>query len=483
MFLNNELIHLVFANEDDDYYSGLLRMDLKHFLWLKLHQLNYQAVYYLNADKNTGFTVKTFGDISAKNFSAFHIKTLFGVQSSEDRFGEWVIKQLQDSSCQSAFICPLNEFVQIMEREEWKNTLWRLIHLKRRNGILVLTASPYAEDSAKILLTSPVFEHSKERACLSRPIADMRNLAEQSLYDYLKKHMGNCLFLSTFSAEKIQSILTDICLRNRTIQYTEAQLAQLANYLEYCIHDPVSRWCEGTSGFKAGNIHKYRELRNWLSTSDNFSRLFEASEHWVPEEQKYSPGILRAEGSAADDCIRYLFSHQYQDSSEKASALVYQIYRELSIPKNRLENPKVKEMLRKFISQYNPVKSDARTVEHLLLAIYHWSSSLYQQDVSGIDKIQNYFEESICISQNIYTLNHQLQQMRQAPETRLKQEKLKLQREKIQTQEELLEKLDQGIAKTVSAQFSLCLNLYDSVPSSNPRKEIDEIDMGILYSH
>ncbi|MCD7917264.1 MAG: hypothetical protein LUF84_02220, partial [Clostridiales bacterium] len=98
MFSSSELIHFVFANDDDDYYcGGLLRLDLNQYLWMKLHEEHYHTVYFLSRTDANIFSIKTCGD---KKSSSFTVKQsiwswVLGTETEEEQQENWLCRQLE----------------------------------------------------------------------------------------------------------------------------------------------------------------------------------------------------------------------------------------------------------------------------------------------------------------------------------------------------------------------------------------------------
>lgn len=206
MFPSQQLISYVFANPGDEYRGGdLLTLNLKQYLWRSLHK-HYNTVYFLSSHENRTFRVHTFGDRDAVPYDPPFFKF-----QEEKAFGKWLLEQLcQERESAAAIVCPLDEFCRVLSGEAWAPILKKIAVATNRTGIIVLTASPYAEDSRQYLLESPVFEHLHETAVTEN--RDWNRERKRCIYsDILNEKPWHYRRLNIFTAKRINDLLLHIC--------------------------------------------------------------------------------------------------------------------------------------------------------------------------------------------------------------------------------------------------------------------------------
>ena len=210
MFTSNELLHLVFADPSDEYYSGLLKLDLDQYLWLKLHE-KYETVYFLKA-ANDGFSVHTLGDRKAKTYEPAQsmltsVKELF-TGKNEFAFGDWMIEQMKAKRQNAvAFVCAAEDFCRTAREIRWNSTLEKLASEKARTGILVLTFPLEVEQSKRLLLDCNAFSRLGDST-----ITAARSGIQTDLFRFLLENKsGSCTILSPYTD-------TDRCIHSMLLR-------------------------------------------------------------------------------------------------------------------------------------------------------------------------------------------------------------------------------------------------------------------------
>lgn len=240
MFLSNELISLVFANDGDTYYGAdLLTLNLQQYLWKNLHH-DYQAVYFLKADKDC-FSVSTYGDIDAIPFKPMQQRrgALIRFHSGDpiqSQFQSWLLEQMcREKHNAAAFVCPLDDFCFLLADSDWTPLLTQLAELRNRTGIFVLTASSTVEKTQNLLLSCSVFDSLQDTA-----ITMLRSSMDQNLYETLQKYKnGHCVFLNAFTKDRIRNMLLHLCFKVPGRFESLSSLELLTDYLYMYLHDPV----------------------------------------------------------------------------------------------------------------------------------------------------------------------------------------------------------------------------------------------------
>ena len=237
MFSSQSLIHLVFADPMDDYYSGLLKLDLDHYLWLKLHE-RFSSVYFLRKSER-GFSVSTFGDKGATPFESnpgklSKLKDAFSGKSSIQRFGDWMLEQLCNLRSEAAaFVCPAEDFVSVTKGAEWEQILRGIRGAKNRTGILVLTLPLQAERCRELLLGQNLFKHLGDAA-----LSDLRGGSPRVLFQALKKEKKDaCTILAPYAGSCLHSILLRLQLEDPRFLLSEADEERVVRYLHRYLQD------------------------------------------------------------------------------------------------------------------------------------------------------------------------------------------------------------------------------------------------------
>ncbi len=391
MFSSKELISFVFANENDIYYGDdLLKRDLNQYLWERLHG-NYEAVYFLSADEDS-FRVRSYGDLRCSEYTPKK-KKLFGLlggNSEQSELGGWIQRQLcakPDST--AAFVCSLDDFCSVLSYPQWDPVLESIAEEKKRTGIFVLTASATAEKSAELLLTSPVFEKLHETT-----VTDLRDGSLRDLYSTLKKRKGDsCVFLNSFTWEHVHGVLLHLAMEYPDRCESCEELDMLSEYLYAYLRDPdFARDEQLLSEEPVAGYPMYDELYAWLRNERNWKRfekravLFEHNgrKHMHTDLSPTDVAVLRAPNSYAGRCMKIKLPEWFgsePDAQEQAQGVLHSIYAEVSVPKNKVENPKIIAFAEKSINQLDTVAyGDTETYNFVLDALKFCVGQIYASD-------------------------------------------------------------------------------------------------------
>ncbi|MCD8086520.1 MAG: hypothetical protein LUF28_09430 [Clostridiales bacterium] len=405
MFSSSELIHFVFANDDDDYYcGGLLRLKLNQYLCMKLHEERYHTVYFLSRSDAHTFSIQTYDNIKSDTLAVKSSwwSRIFGTETEEKQQGDWLRSQLEaDTYNKVAFVCPLDDFCRLLEAEEWESTLTSLANLKRRTGIFVLTAPVTAEGSQKLLLHSRVFKQLNETA-----VTGARNGGVRPLYPSIQeKKRDSMLYLNTFRRDRIQDLLCRLSFDEGRILPRD-QLDGAADYLTRYLNCAALRKAQPL--FDGGRLtwnFKYRDLYERLQKGEVLERLLLQSrrarqsgflQQW---QEDAPPGILREKGSYAERCLQLTVPETMADA-EQCRVILDQIRGAVRTPKNRFENDSIVAEFEDLFTELDTAKSseDGNTYRRALYAILFCVQWVY------VDKGQ---EEKIL--QTIKTLKQIIQ--------------------------------------------------------------------------
>lgn len=435
MFSPNELLHLVFANDDDTYYcDNLLKLDLNQYLWWMLHKEGYRTVWFLYANKDT-FSIRTYGDVDyalyptkVKRFGRFF-------KSDTEKFGEWMIRQLKaKNSERAAFVCPLNVFCETARGEEWTNLLCRIAGIEKRTGIILLTAPAEVEQSRELLLSSRVFDSLRETAVTNLRTDDIRPL-------YASLDIGKTYgvtYLNGYTTERMNALLLHVMMDRDDYFANTLQVEHCAEYLTQYLNNPRLRRCRPLFGVpKCNEYPEYRELYHMLLNRQNWDSLLAATRQafavgglqgWLNQLQcPYFPEsdmrvcVMRDKNNFAGKCMR-LWPPQSGERLEASGAvdqafdILIDIYNDLLSPKNRADNLKVAAAIESLLAKLEVAQSDGDfdTYKRVLSSIRFCVQWLHIPDASdkenSILSLTDSLKALIKCSQDYFRIANQLRQ-------------------------------------------------------------------------
>lgn len=360
MFSSNELLHLVFANDDDTYYcDNLLKLDLNQYLWWALHKDGYRTVCFLYANKDF-FSVRTYGDIDYVPYPTEDKWFKRFLMSDTEKFGEWMIRQLKAKSSERvAFVCPLHVFCDTARGEEWTNLLRRIAGIEKRTGIILLTAPAEIEQSRDLLLSSKVFDSLREVA-----VTNLRNDDIRPLYTSLaiRKPYG-VTYLNGYTTERMKALLLHVMMDGDDCFADALQIEHCAEYLTQYLNNPWLRRRRPLFGApKCNEYPEYRELYHILLNKQMWDNLLKATQQAFDggslrtcldrlqcpyiRENDIQVCVLRDRNSFAGRCMKLWLppsgeTMEASGKSDEAFDILTDIYTALLSPKNRADNPKV----------------------------------------------------------------------------------------------------------------------------------------------
>ena len=417
MFNSKDLLHLVFANSDDLYYGeDLLKLDLNQYLWLKLHESGYQAVYYLYADNGKGiFQIRTYGDRQSSAYEPGW--SLFRTET--EKFGDWMLERLEEkSNRRAALVCQLDTFCTVTGRDGWNGILQKLARMGNRTGILVLTAPAEVEKTRELLLRSSVFSYLGENT-----ICNLRAGSLCPLYGALAAGKpSSVVYLNRYTAKRLRALLLHVMMDSENLQAGEAELDHMAQYLEQYL---INAWLQRKRplfGERVCNEYpRYAELYKSLKDRTVWRRLEDAAAEAERQgglraylerlECRYCDLAaravfpLRVANSAAGRCAS-LWPPQKVDrgvQGESAFQLALEIQQILLAPRNRTDNPGISEDMEKFRNQLDMALSneDYATYRRILRAIRFCAQRLQapraseeEESVRGLNKSLSVMIES-----------------------------------------------------------------------------------------
>lgn len=352
MFPSTQLISYVFANPGDEYRGGdLLTLNLQQYLWKSLHQ-QYKTVYFLRSTDSRAFTVHTFPEHDAVRPGS----PMFW-QSAEEVFGKWLLAQLSRKKDDAvAIVCPLDEFCRVLSHDVWRPILKKIANAPNRTGIFVLTAPPYAEDSRKWLLESPVFELLRERA-----VTDNRNW-DQSVYTAIRREKPDHLrFLNTFTPDRTNDLLLHICARypERCLSTRDrlALAADLAARLQDGQMLPGQQEPSQPAAYQT-----YRWLYEQLCSENVWNRLTAPDRVQLPFFESPEAPVLHSPSCCLGKCTTLqlpAWARDRKDSRGKPLKDILQdIQRLVTAPANCPENKELADAAFDFMKQLHELDTD-----------------------------------------------------------------------------------------------------------------------------
>ena len=386
MFSSKELISFVFSNENDTYYGDdLIKRDLNHYLWERLHA-GFDAVYFLSAGDGT-FSIRSYGDLRCNTYTPGKKKLLsiFSGSTEQSEQGSWIQKQLRAKSGETAaFVCPLEDFCTVLSDSRWDESLEAMAEDPKRTGIFVLTASATAERTSRLLLESPVFDKLHETA-----VTDLRGCALRDLYGSLKKRKwDNCLFLNSFSWERIRGLLLHLVMEDADRYTACANLDSMTEYLYALFHDPQFADTQPLfhSDFPADYLmyarvyEQLQSLRSW-QVLENQSAAFARQDQRPRRKDGSGVPVLRDRNSYAGRCMKIRLPGwllRDEAAAPRASELLQSIRDQVSVPKNRLENGELAAAAEELLNQLDAVHDgDGDTFCQVLSALKFCVSHVY----------------------------------------------------------------------------------------------------------
>lgn len=432
MFSSNDLIQLVFANENDTYYSdSLLKLNLDQYLWFELHK-QYNTVYFISPDN--GGSIKTFGDISRKSFeeaadgSGFK-NWLFG-KSSNDALGLWILKQLNLSQNESAaFVCSLIDFCEIFKDQSHKDELRKMASSSKRTGVIVLTVPANIEKSLRLFLESPVFDYLNETAITDLREGDLRDMFAA----IFKAKCNSCYFTNEFTKEAAIGILTNIVIDDMSTCPSKGELCDAADYLVQYVNNAELHRIDKVLKTSRPDMPR-REIYSQLKNDSIRKKLFEKSKLMhisgnicsylekigckMVDTDRADIHIYRDPNSCAGKCIAHRPPKNADAAltrGESISSILNEIVKEAGSPKNRLENSKLCDVTKKFLNdaELAAETGDLETYRRAIYAVRVCMQWLYvapdTPDESGILSIAEKLRDLITRSSNCHALKRDLE--------------------------------------------------------------------------
>lgn len=389
MFSPNELLHLVFANDDSYYCDNLLELDLNQYLWWQLHKAGYKTVYFLHGDKNS-FAVSSFGDLGAVPYSETGGGFKRLLQSDTKKFGDWMLQRLKEKRTErAAIVCSMQSFCNTARGEDWNKILGRIAAAEKRTGIIVLTASPEVEESRSLLLSSPVFEALNDPA-----IMNLRRDGVQDMYSSLAmRKPDGVTYLNGYTTERMKSMLFHVMMQ-KGFYADNKQLYRCAEYLAQYMNNPYLKRKDPLFGQHLYNEYpRYGELHNNTLSNKRFwdmllgktKQVF--AEGGVKEylekiscpyvaESDMQVCVLRRRNSFAGRCMKLwppldCDVRDAESASESTFSILNDIYAELLTPKNRKDNPEIAKTVNEFLDKLDSAqgRKDYDTYRRALFAI------------------------------------------------------------------------------------------------------------------
>ena len=412
MFSNSpDRVHFVFADPGDTYYrSDLLALNLNQYLWMKLHRDGYRAVYFLSKNKgavagNT-FSVRTFGDAEQKEIPG-GVLALLGLKRADSisakNFMLCMNSWLKEKA---AVICPLDDFCDVLEGTGWEEAFdseKRTSRSENCQGILVLTASIYAENNERFLLESKAFS---ERRLNFEPILQLRKANRQGMYECFAQILGNgCTVVCQPTTDRLMPILTRVLMEHPERMNRVPDLPSLARTLEWYLRDPSGQ--AETDMKKLAELGTpfhhapFRKIYDCLSNEETWNALLK--QHQKVQKRSDSVGvprafpmILRMPRSYAERCLSLGVPEDSEADPkliQEAQTRIQGIRQKASSPQNRMENKTLIQEIRSFLSDV-PKARNKRDIETYCRILYAIDICLQWIDIDSEKAREQY--DALC---------------------------------------------------------------------------------------
>lgn len=390
MFSNSpDRIHFIFADPGDTYYrNDLLALNLNQYLWMNLHRDGYRVVYFLlkNKESVTGntFSVRTFGDIEQKEIPGGFLALLGLKRADSVSAKNFMLCMNTWLKEKAAVVCPLDDFCTVLEETGWEDAFDSEKKLSRSancQGILVLTASIYAENNERFLLNSRAFS---EKRLNFEPILQLRKANRQGMYECFAQLLGDgYTFLSQPTADRLVPIFTRILMEHPERMNSAPDLSSLARTLEWYLRDPSGQ--AETDMKKLAELGTpfhhapFRKIYDCLSNEDTWNALLK--QHQRVQKRPDSVGvprafpmILRTPSSYAERCLTLRVPEDSKADPkliQEAQTRIQGIRQKVSSPQNRMENKTLIQEIKSFLSDVPKARSkrDIETYCRILYAI------------------------------------------------------------------------------------------------------------------
>lgn len=228
-------VQLVFANEGDTCYCDDLRkLNLKRYLWFRLHEYGYQVVYFISEEKSTKkLKAANYGERTAKSYPGRTLLELFA-QSEDESFVRWIGQLLSGGSGseRNAVVFPLELFCRLKDRV---GNIAEILNPKICNGSIFLIVPPEKESIRRLTKKKSIFD-----ALQTMYILDARNEPTGDYCRFLEtksRNGGMCLFLHTYTKDRLTVLLKHIVLEYFERFVSEDALAAMGEYLAYYLNN------------------------------------------------------------------------------------------------------------------------------------------------------------------------------------------------------------------------------------------------------
>ena len=228
MALSKAYIQLIFANERDTYYcEDLRKLDLTRYLWFRLHEEGYDVVYFISEERETGkLKLGNCGETAAREYTGRRTWPLPRLYPSEEEaFVRWVQQHILNSK--NAVVVPLELFCRLKERIP---NIAGILNAEDRSGSIFLIVPPEKSSVQRLVAEDSIFDHLK-----TRYILDARSEPTEDYCSFLETKSQNgggvCLFLHTYTKERLTVLLEHIVLEHFERFSSEEQLAAMGEYL------------------------------------------------------------------------------------------------------------------------------------------------------------------------------------------------------------------------------------------------------------
>ena len=229
----NGLCHLVFGNEDVYYTEGLIRLNIRQYLYFELKKLNYGEIYFLSGDEGRCELIVSDTDAAAL-YHCYEKKSLIGriftkkekttgaqkfVLDDFKAFWERAIQMMWNEK-NLVFVCSISAFSMLKYHPEYVKDLCELAEKNYLRGHLILVqASVAAEGSLPYLADTQGVFHSALFPEIQQIFSLNKNVY---IYEQLQQAMGDkAVFLNFLDHPEIYRMVRHFFLKHP--EYTQEE--------------------------------------------------------------------------------------------------------------------------------------------------------------------------------------------------------------------------------------------------------------------
>lgn len=216
----SDKIQLIFCNANETYYgAGLFEMNTNQMLWLQLHEIGFEGVYFISSCPS-GVLISDYGDKNRKNF----VKTgLIGgkVKVTDDLETKGIntpsakdfktVFLPEYDKCKSALVCSIDDLNNICKSNDWRESFWEFANNSDGKATLFLLVTLESENKLKTENIAGLLKETEIGDLLDKS----KDYSEESIRNLLfANHVKNCNFIDFIDKDDISNILRMLMIQD-----------------------------------------------------------------------------------------------------------------------------------------------------------------------------------------------------------------------------------------------------------------------------